>query len=83
MKAPGMGFEPMRPKGPHALKACALPGLATPALEKFDKDEDIVCLGFKNKKRGLRTRIIALCKSKVDVQAPQDSRAGLFPLFAL
>jgi hypothetical protein len=29
--APGKGFEPLRPKGPHALKACALPGLATPA----------------------------------------------------
>jgi hypothetical protein len=29
--APGKGFEPLRPRGPHALKACALPGFATPA----------------------------------------------------
>ena len=25
-EAPGKGFEPLRPKGSHALQACALPG---------------------------------------------------------
>ena len=48
--APGRGFEPLRPRGPHAfrrwLQACALPGLATPALEELGGDNDKDLSGF-------------------------------------
>ena len=41
--APGGRFELPGPRGPHALKACALPGFATPAPEEpvGDNDKDL------------------------------------------
>lgn len=72
---PGKGFEPLRPKGPHALKACALPGFATPAPEEFGGVVIKICLDLMDWTSLETQKMPTQVAKKLKINLPHVGRA--------